>query len=497
MFKPGHLSPRPAHASLLLCGVLAAASCGTGSETAACGAEGSDASCEQLLDDVDSLDDAPVDIDDGEDPVDDDHQKDPGVDDPDPVDDQDPEPDAADDPEPDAMVEPDPEPDAMTDPEPDDVEDPVDEGPGPIGPAPAISWPPTPSNVEETVTNNLPATGAPGAALCIVKEGAVVWCDGFGLAHVADNEPVTPHTPFLLASISKAVTAVGVLAHAEDGLFGLDDDVTQHLAHDVDLPTGDAITWRQLLTHTGGVKDDWNAMESFYGFPMDPDEQALPPLDLHQAVQAYFDDEGSAYSAANFQTWAPGGGFEYTNMGIALMGAALADVAAAPFPTVMHDAVLAPLGMTRSSYDWTSMNGEVVAMPYGANMQPYGYYAFADTPDGGLRASAYDLARFLAMLTNGGELDGVRVLESAMVDDMTTPQVPALEPSVGLSLFSFEWAGDTWWTHSGAEQGVSTDMMFRESDGLGYVLLLNGDGDETYNANYNIEDVIIPFGESL
>ncbi len=473
----------------------AAVGCGERPQQAVCAAESTDPSCDALFDD---LDPTPADDDasPSDDPIDE-EEKAPPAEQSGPST-EDPVPDGAGEPTPEA--EPEPPPDASDpglDPEPEPADEQEEGGPGPIGPAPVISWPSTPAHVEEAVLSNLPATGAPGAALCVVKDGAVAWCGGFGLAHVDDNEPVTPHTPFLLASISKAVTAVGVLAHAEGGLFQLDNDATQHLSHDVDLPTASAITWRQLLTHTGGIKDDWGAMEAFYGFPADPDEQALPPLSLHEAVEAYFDDQGSAYGAANFQTWAPGGGFDYTNMGIALMGAALAEAAMTPFAVLMHETVLSPLGMTRSSYDWLSMGGEIVAMPYGAGNMPYGYYAFADTPDGGLRGSAYDLARFVAMLTNGGELDGVRVLDASTVAAMTSEQVPALEPGVGLCLFSFAWAGDTWWSHSGSEQGVSTEMMFRERDGLGYVLLLNGDGDETLNANYAIEDALIPFAESL
>ena len=93
----------------------------------------------------------------------------------------------------------------------------------------------------------------PGAAVLVVQDGEPVVCRGYGLADLEAGEPVTPATNFRLASVTKQFTAAAILLLAEDGRLGLDDPARQWLPSLP--PAADAVTIRQLLTHTSGLVD--------------------------------------------------------------------------------------------------------------------------------------------------------------------------------------------------------------------------------------------------
>ena len=373
---------------------------------------------------------------------------------------------------------------------PDDDASPDDDPPGAL-PVDDPAWPATPAALRATVLAKLDEANAPGGAACVVKDGAVAWCDGFGLAHVEDARAATAHTPFLLASISKVVTGVLAMQHESAGAFALDDDVGDALPFAVAHPTGAALTWRGLLTHTGGVRDDWDQMLGWYAYPADVDDFVDAPYSLGHVVRGYFEDGGAHHGAANFGARDV---YAYANMGIALVGYAVEVIAGAPFAAHVDAAVFAPLGMTRSSFDWLALQDDDVAMPYarvGGAWSPYGYYAFSDTPDGGMRASARDLAVFLAALTR----DDGTLAPPGTVARMTQPDANA--PTQGLVLYSFDWRDDAWWGHGGDDEGTATDMFFRPSDGTGYVLLRNGDRGDDPQAGWDIEEALVDFAETL
>jgi CubicO group peptidase (beta-lactamase class C family) len=349
--------------------------------------------------------------------------------------------------------------------------------------------------LDSLVTHNMAKAHMPGLAACIVKGGKVAWCNGYGLADVEAQRPVTEDTVFLIASISKTVTASVLMQLWEKGAFELDGDVDAAVPFSVQHPTSDSpITYRGLLTHTAGVRDNWDALNKFYDYDGEPD------ISLEASVSGYFKPGGAYYDAQqNFLPQPPGAVYEYTNMGVALAGYLAEALSGTDFAVLSREAVLEPLAMKRTSWHITDFKPEELAMPYAWNAgayEPYGQYTFADYPDGGLRTSAPDLARFLAAITAGGTLDGERILEESTVAEMMKIQLPAVAPTQGLIFYHMDIGGEDWVGHNGGESGVATDMYYRVSDGLGFVVLMNGDwGDAAPVAA--IEDALIAFGETL
>ncbi|HVS18597.1 MAG TPA: serine hydrolase domain-containing protein [Planctomycetota bacterium] len=321
----------------------------------------------------------------------------------------------------------------------------------------------------------------PGVAAAIVKGDRVVWAKGYGMANFEYGTPVSVDTPFFLASISKTVTATALMQLRDEGRFALDDDVNDTLAFELVNPFTDiaGLTYRQLLTHTAGLRDNWTVMDPLY-VPGDS------PWQLQDFHPEYWVRGGQFYDPANnFYDWAPGSAYSYCNQGFSLLGLLGQELAGVPFEDLCEQRVFLPLGMTNSSFRVKDFEREELAMPYGWNSSlgefiPLGHYGYPDWPAGTLRTSVLDLAKFLRVYINEGTSEGVQLLRASTVEEMLTVQVPAPDPQ-GLCFYYI----NTPFTgrvvgHDGGDPGVLTDMYFRPADDTGVILLVNGFGSFTW-----------------
>jgi CubicO group peptidase (beta-lactamase class C family) len=121
----------------------------------------------------------------------------------------------------------------------------------------------------------------PGLAVALVCHGQIAWAAGYGVADQAKGQPVTPATRFQAASLSKPVTAWGVLRLVEQGRIGLDEPVVGHLRHWCPPRSpfkAEAITVRRLLGHTAGL--------SVHGYAGQTLDRPLPPIEASLSGQA-------------------------------------------------------------------------------------------------------------------------------------------------------------------------------------------------------------------
>ncbi|MFT4621363.1 MAG: CubicO group peptidase (beta-lactamase class C family) [Myxococcota bacterium] len=333
---------------------------------------------------------------------------------------------------------------------------------------PDARWPARPQ-LEDRISSSLSDAGVPGAQVSIVKDGAVVWASNFGLREVGTGKAVSTDTSFALASVSKTVTAVALLQVYETGAFDLDDPIAPYLAFTVDHPSSATpITFRHLLTHTSGIRDNWNVLEANYG-PGDPSE----PLGVF--LERVLDPAGRSYSAKwNFTDWGPGEGNQYSNVGVALAGHLVEAITGVEFARWCDDRIFDPLAMDHTSWTLAGLGADPVASPHlcGGGCRPVAHYGYPDYPNGLLRSSASDMGRFLAAVTRGGELDGVRLLRSSTVTEMLRPQAKGGQ---GLAWYEESLGKQLLVGHNGGDTGVSTEMFFRRSDGTGFVLLMNAE----------------------
>jgi CubicO group peptidase (beta-lactamase class C family) len=328
-----------------------------------------------------------------------------------------------------------------------------------------------------------------GVAACVVKDGQIIWTGSYGHAIIEQDIPVADTTLFMLASISKTFTGAALMQLWEAGLFELDDDINDYLPFTVFNPNHPewVITFRELLTHTSSIKDNWEVMLSVYAW-------GDSPIPLGDYVEGYLTPGGEYYSAtANFYTWAPQHGWSYCNEAFALVAYLVEVITGVPFDQYCQDSLFTPLGMYETSWFLVNLDTNNVAMPYhygGGTYVPQGYYGYADYPAGQLRTSSIELARHLTAFLQKGEIDGVTILDSATVEEMTTIQYPDLSTSQGLVWFH-NYVGGRWvWRHGGGDAGVATLASCCPDENSAVVVLTNG---ESHSATGNITNVLFDY----
>ena len=191
-----------------------------------------------------------------------------------------------------------------------------------------------------TLADRMKELNVPGVSIAVIHEGKIEWARGFGVRTVG-GAAVNAETMFQAGSISKPIAALAALRLVQDGKLSLDADVNTYLTSwkvpGAAVAGGKPITLRELLTHTAGM--------TVHGFPGYASKEPVPTL-----VQV-LNGEKPANTAPIRSEQPPGKEWKYSGGGFTIMQQALIDVAKEPFPKLLHDTVLAPIGMTRSTYE--------------------------------------------------------------------------------------------------------------------------------------------------
>ena len=329
-------------------------------------------------------------------------------------------------------------------------------------------------SVDSFILSTMQTRYIPGVSACVFRNGEIVWTGAYGYANIAAGRPVTRSTLFMLASISKTLTGTALLQLWEAGRFNLDDNVSDYLPFNLynpNFPTT-PVTFRQILSHVSSLDDNWNVMNSTY---VDGDS----PWRLSDYTFAYFDPSGELYdNILNFATWAPGSRWEYCNHNFVLAGYLVEAITGIPFAQYCHDSIFVPLDMNETSWFVADLDTTHMAMPYRCGSGAYeelGHFSYADYPAGALRTSASQLARHLIAFGQHGRYLDRRILDSATVDSMITPDYPHLYSNQGLIWFRSNIAGHQVWGHGGGDQGVSTYASICFEHQLGVIVLTNGE----------------------
>ena len=331
------------------------------------------------------------------------------------------------------------------------------------------------TELDTYILNAMEESHIPGLGVAVVSQGEIVWTSGYGWANIEDELAVTPDTLFMLASVSKTVTATALMQLYEQGEFGLDDDINNHLPFTVRNPHSPStpITFRMLLTHTSSIIDSDTILDLY--------SVGDSPILLGDFVRGYFTEGGTYYSASNnFDRDTPGTYWEYSNMGATLAGYLVEVIANQGFSEYCDEHIFQPLSMNETSWFIDGLDKTHVARPYQWSMalgyEAYEHYGYPDYPDGQLRTSVNQLARFLAAFMNDGTYGGAQILHPSTVQEMHRRQASGLDPDQGIIWFYGDLGeqGEVF-GHNGGDDGVSTMMFYRPSDELGVILLSNGE----------------------
>jgi CubicO group peptidase (beta-lactamase class C family) len=314
----------------------------------------------------------------------------------------------------------------------------------------------------------------PGLSISIAKGGSIVWNKHFGYTNINENILVDENTKFILSSASKTITATALMQLFQQNLFMLDDDVDNYLPFNISHPLYPEIpiTFKMLLSHTSGIKDNWSFMPFYDGDS---------PLELSYYLSQYFSPLGEFYdNNLNFTDYAPGTGFSYSNIGAALVGLLVEEISNQSFNEYCIENIFEPLGVSDAYWFLSEIeNLNKVASPHefadGSTdslivLENYGY---SDYPAGQLRTTSYNLAKFMNLFINDGVHDGVEILSQETIELMKTIHYPDIAYDQGLIWYYKTLNERTLFGHGGSDKGSLTEMFISSSDDIGVVLLSN------------------------
>ncbi|MCA9511903.1 MAG: beta-lactamase family protein [Myxococcales bacterium] len=287
------------------------------------------------------------------------------------------------------------------------------------------------------------------------------------------GEPVDRDSVFQVASLSKWISAWGVMALVDSGRVALDAPVSTYLER-WHLPDGDfdaaGVTVRRLLSHTAGLTDGLG----YGGFG--PGERVQT---IEESLTMAADRMPHA-SGAVVVGREPGSRWEYSGGGYALLQLLVEDVTGEAFESYMRRVVLGPLGMRDSTFDWTRAERARLADSYDvdATRAPQRHYTAVAAAS--LYTTASDLARFLAAHVPGraGEPVGRGVLAPRTVEQMWVPEASLLGRDIwglGVILHARNAAGRFVVGHDGTNlPAINTAVRLDPDTGDAIVALATG-----------------------
>jgi CubicO group peptidase (beta-lactamase class C family) len=314
------------------------------------------------------------------------------------------------------------------------------------------------------LADRMKSYAVPGVSVAVFNDGAIEWARGYGVAEAGGAVPVTPHTRFQAASISKPVASLGALLLVSQGQLSLDDPVNARLTSwkvpDNEFTAKTPVTLRRLLSHTAGL-----TVHGFGGYPAD---SPVPTL-----VQV-LDGAKPANSAAIRVDTLPGSINRYSGGGYTVAQQLMIDVTGKPFPVLMSELVLRPLGMTDSTYEQPlppSLAGQAATAHRGDGKPIRGrYHTYPEMAAAGLWTTPTDLAKF-AMEVERALAGKSSVIPAATAREMTTNVMDNY--GLGLSLSGAGAAAR--FGHGGSNEGFRCQMTAFLSGGRGAVVMTNGD----------------------
>jgi D-alanyl-D-alanine-carboxypeptidase/D-alanyl-D-alanine-endopeptidase len=293
--------------------------------------------------------------------------------------------------------------------------------------------------------------GQPGIGIIVgvIDHGKVSF---YKAGTTGTSRPLDEHTIFEIGSVTKTFTATILASMVLDKSVSLDDPIQKYLPSDVRVPSRDGkqITLLDLADQHSG----------------------LPrlPTNLRPANPA---DPYADYTAADLYAFLdtyqlprdPGDQFEYSNLGVGLLGDVLADRAGVPYATLLHDRVLAPLHMDDTSIVTTAAMQPYVAVGHDADGMPTAPWTFqAIAPAGAIRSSLDDMLKYLRC--NMGEGPLARTCLFAQ-----QPRSTLQGSHIGLVWWTSDTSGIV--THDGETGGYQATIAVSKDHNTGVVVLTN------------------------
>ena len=312
----------------------------------------------------------------------------------------------------------------------------------------------------------------PGAAAAVVHRGELVWAGHTGVVDRESKVAVGPDTVFQVASLSKPVTALGVMLLVEEGRLDLDRPVWDYIDDwrpPLSVHDASGVTARRLLSHRAGV--------SVHGYPGHAADRPLPSL-----LESLDGQSGGAGPAALVVD--PGSAVLYSSGGYEILELLIERIAGEPFARFMERRVLHPLGMNESSFEplpEPATGERTLATGHGWWGSALPAYRFREQAASGLHSTAGDVARFLAVLSDAEAQRAVGVSPATLATMLEAPPGGsftlgfALDAAAARDEAGVVVPGPRLVWHSGSNRGFRAILAAAPASGDAFVVLTNSD----------------------
>jgi len=342
-------------------------------------------------------------------------------------------------------------------------------------PAAASTTPPPPTGATEMTAPDVAAfldgvmplqlarEDIAGAVVLVVKDGKVLYSQGYGYADVAKKTPVTPDgTLFRPGSVSKLFTWTAVMQLVEQGKLDLDRDVNDYLDFKIPATQPKPITLRNIMTHTSGfeetVKDMWLSNPS----------DIVPIGDY---IKAHIP----------VRIFPPGVTPAYSNYATTVAGYIVQRVSGEPFDDYIEHHILNPLGMQHSTFRQPLPDNLKSMMSSGyivASEPSKPFELIEPAPAGSSSVSATDMSHFIIAHLQDGKYENVQILKPETVQLMHSRQfanVPTMN-AMCLGFYEESRNGHRIIGHAGDTIYFHTDLHLIPDAGVGFFVSYNSPG---------------------
>jgi CubicO group peptidase (beta-lactamase class C family) len=332
--------------------------------------------------------------------------------------------------------------------------------------------------VDPLIGADLSASGTPGAAFVFVRDGRIVYTNGYGVSDVATSSAVDPEeTVWPVASITKVITAMAALQLVDQGRVELDADVNRYLKR-LQVPSQGygPLTLRHLLSHTA-------ALDELPGRQFDGRQRPDMAAFLVNRLVRYR---------------APGELTAYSTYGMALAGILVEDVTGQSYADYVVQHIFKPAGMNRAWIMTAQGDEKAVATPYEvedrrAEAIPHEWYV--TTPTSSMAASVSDMGRLLLVHLANGSAGANGLLTPELTHAMQTQQAtihPNL-PGWGLGFQLDRVNGRSLAEHGGDIAGFSSLFSLIPEENAGFFVVHHGEsGDLRYRVKQALMDALYP-----
>jgi CubicO group peptidase (beta-lactamase class C family) len=314
------------------------------------------------------------------------------------------------------------------------------------------------------IRQRMRAYGVPGLSVAVIEDGRVAWVRGYGVADAGSRQPVTADTLFQAASISKPVSALGVLLLVQQGRLRIDENANDALKAwqipDTEVTHARPVTVRMLLNHTAGLEHEDAA--GYVPFtPGDP----LPTL--LEILKGPFPARAGPVRAVS----RPGESFRYSAAGYEVLQQLVTDLSGEPFEEYMQSQVLRPLGMRHSTFlqplPPALAAGAASGHYAGGEVLPGRFRVSPELTVAGLWSTAGDVARYVIGVQQSHAGSGL--LGAALAQDMLRAGLG----SRGLGPVMSGPGGALRFGHDGFNEGFESSFVGYVEGGRGAVVMAN------------------------